>query len=556
MSVPLVVPIVIRSLAGRYTFDGGDVLPIDSSILACLDAGQHQQVNSFALPWWSGRKPRDVNTVEIFSASTLRKCLDHHREQISISKNLPAGAGAGRILASEADGSGTTGAKGKQKVGAGTPISKNARSGCDRCANYRQLLSDVLQDVLKFQKYASGMSTSSENLLNIGIRRGSTFNLLHQAAILKETAGISPPAKAETAELILSVNRTASSELKRLLKLQPSSYKWTWGETLTEDEVLQLCRIGTRPGRTPHSGYDICLAEGKQAGEYSEYSEGLGESLIGQYEDLPADVIPSTDHHFPQHFQRPDPLIYNPFPISPNMPVQPRFSDAGEASFSSPVQASTQAPAQPPGSPSPFDLAKDWGSGSDSVPQPGSPSPFDLAKDWGSGSDSVPGSGSVAGSDSMGESGDRSERVLEQVMPVVTALANEWHDDDASDVFQLADQWNDEEDLVPESIYSVENEETDALSLANLWNAEEEVDELDEDLTTPSYACEVPAAISDPVLSDVYQIAEGCAAEELPDESQPQPEWSYGPQHFNFLNDDMFASENEENEDSDLENVS
>jgi hypothetical protein len=358
MSLAVEIPIVIRSLAGRYTFDGGNVLPIDSSILACLDAGQHRQVNSFALPWWSGRKPRDINIVEIFGASTLRKCLEHHREELRISKTLPAGAGAGpgpgRILA---EASGSTGAKGKQRVDAGTPISKNAGSGCGRCDKYRQLLSDVLQDILKFQKYASTMSTSSENLLNLGIRRGSTFNLLHEAAILKETAGISPPAKADTAQLISSVNRMASSELIRLQKLPPSSYKWTWGETLTNDDVLELRRIGTRPGRIPHSGYDISLAEGKQAGEYSEYSEDQGPSSIRQYEDVPADRIPSTELHFPTYFQRSNRLTYNPIR---NMPAESLFSDPGEGSIAGPVQSSASAQVQPPDSP--FDVAECWSS--------------------------------------------------------------------------------------------------------------------------------------------------------------------------------------------------
>jgi hypothetical protein len=129
---------------------------------------------------------------------------------------------------------------------------------------------------------------------------------------------------------------------------------------------------------------------------------------------------------------------------------------------------------------------------------------------------------------SSSESGDLS---VDEGMPVVTALAHE----DAR---------------VPESFTSVEDEDPDPLSLANLWNGEEEevdaddVDELDEDsvdeLTTPRYACEVLATISEPALPDVFQVAEGCAEEELPEE------WSYGPAHFDFLNDEMFASDNED----------
>ena len=59
---------------------------------------------------------------------------------------------------------------------------------CYKCVKYKDLLSQVLQDTLKFQNFASLMSTDSENLLNLSLRKASVFNLLHEAALLKETA--------------------------------------------------------------------------------------------------------------------------------------------------------------------------------------------------------------------------------------------------------------------------------------------------------------------------------------------------------------------------------
>ena len=89
---------------------------------------------------------------------------------------------------------------------------------CCSSTKYCELLTDVLQDINKFQSYASTMSTASENLLNIGIHRASTFNMLHEAAILKETTG-TLSLKGKSAEQILSVMKNTSLELNQLKEL-------------------------------------------------------------------------------------------------------------------------------------------------------------------------------------------------------------------------------------------------------------------------------------------------------------------------------------------------
>ena len=75
----------------------------------------------------------------------------------------------------------------------------------------------------------------------MGIHRASTFHQLHEAAIPKESEGVSPLAKKMPASCIAAILSNAESELYRLKDLPLSSYKWTWGETLTEEEeVLNL----------------------------------------------------------------------------------------------------------------------------------------------------------------------------------------------------------------------------------------------------------------------------------------------------------------------------
>jgi len=74
------------------------------------------------------------------------------------------------------------------------------------------------------------------------MRRTATFHLLHEAALLKETAGTLTPtlATATTTQRSAMVHDEALTELRRLQALPPSSHKWTWGEQLTEQEVLCL----------------------------------------------------------------------------------------------------------------------------------------------------------------------------------------------------------------------------------------------------------------------------------------------------------------------------
>jgi hypothetical protein len=598
MSHALVIPIVIRSLAGRYLFDGseGNLIPFDSSILSCLDAGENHQINSFALPWWTGRKPRDVTSVEALGPATLKKCLDHYRDQKSLSKNLPAGAGAGagQFLNAETSGADTPrsprnpGTLGKflapEAVSSRTPPTSSAPNptntfptkkkgtGCKSCRKYRQLLSDLLQDVLKFRNFVSTMSTSSENLLNIGIRKASSFNLLHQAAILKETAGMQPPATTNTGDLISSVFNKASSELNRLQQLPPSSYKWTWGETLTIDEVIMLRRTGTRPGRAAHSGYDLSLPEGKLAGDYSEYSEGPVPGSTS-YDDLPVEAtlfIPPTDLHFPKHFEKRDFLSYNPFPIS--------------ASICGPNLTLARAQVD---SPSPSNIAEVWSDGSGasagravtasdnqfwgSVPEP--------ALSMGASDRPVPVTDSNAG-----------DTIIEEVAEDVFQLAEDWNDEhDVPD--QLDDQdpldiWDAEEEVEvekvdedngehpaqlaladvwisgEEEVDEDNSEDPDPLALADLWNAEEEEDKVDdngEELTRRSFVDSDPLALADLWIGEEEEDEVDDNGEELtspsyvhqiPGNDGPagdmESDWSYGPQHFQFLKEEMFASDDEE----------
>ena len=348
----------------------------DSGFLATLDAGERYVVTIFEVQWWSGRKPRDLTTVEVLNASNLEKCIEHYREQKLIPGCvIPVGSGAGRSSTIDA-GAGTkpaiafdtSAAEGKTRDTSMAGISPETIStvsdedaGCRSCHKYRQVLSDVLEDVVKFQNFASVMSTSSENLFNLGIRRASIFNSLHEAAILKESDSIPPPVSAPAIHHIKSVFQNATSELNRLKDLPASSYKWTWGETLTRDDVLNLRRSGTHPGRVPHNGYDVSLLVGRLDGEFSA---GPSTLLSDTCDDLPAiassiSTPPSTDLHFPQLFSHPDHnAIYNPYKsnatINLKVPVPSPGTGTGTGTISALLAMADdwdgQAPASAPAS--------------------------------------------------------------------------------------------------------------------------------------------------------------------------------------------------------------
>ena len=303
---PVDIPIITRSLADSIALGPEDaILPtFENDFLATLDIGSHktddkcQVVRKYHLNWWSGRKPRNLDNVQILDSSTVNSCLDHYnRQRITPTSELdsldPSSSTDKSPQTAQLDPTAGAGADASVDANAGAGTGYNfgtsltGKSGaCPKCDKYRQLLSDVLLDTLKFRNFASTMSTSSSNHLKRGLRKTSVFHILHTTAILKETAGpaISQPAPPN---------------------LPQSSYKWTWGETLTKEEVLSLCSSATKGGKDPHSGYVVSLPDGKVSGDDSNNPPSL--TSQGLFDTIPADAsldLPLTNLTFPAYFSR------------------------------------------------------------------------------------------------------------------------------------------------------------------------------------------------------------------------------------------------------------
>ncbi|KAF8806061.1 hypothetical protein BYT27DRAFT_7257484 [Phlegmacium glaucopus] len=266
------VPIILRSLADSMAMLHQDDFPIvfDPDFLLTLDIGTHASdnksrvVSNYECCWWKGRKPRDLALVKILDASCLSRCMEFHKIQL-------ASANHGQIVDLPPVISPPTmpplpSNAGLTNIGADAASITNPNTA-EQLQKYRDLLSNLLQNFLDTHKFATAMSTASETQWNLDMRRASAFHQLHEAALIKETAGLQPAPPS----------------------LPPTSYWWTWGEVLTEAEVRSLRRPGLRPAQECHSGYDASLREGRLTGEPSPMPSTP--TSHGRHEDVPAEVL-------------------------------------------------------------------------------------------------------------------------------------------------------------------------------------------------------------------------------------------------------------------------
>jgi len=221
------------------------VLPLsfEPDLLATLDIGidddsKCRRVPTYHCAWWLAWKPRNLDSVDVMDRLRIDKCLEAHRHLL-----LPSQRG-------EVITSGSTSTRPAVPVPV-APHLAALRAGCDQCERYRDLLSGILRELVEVRQFASAMTTASENQWCLDMRRASTFNLLYEAAVIKECGPSTKPPRGNKGERAKAVGDKAREELQRLQALPPSSHKWTWGEQLTKADVL-----GPGQGKF-HSGYDI-----------------------------------------------------------------------------------------------------------------------------------------------------------------------------------------------------------------------------------------------------------------------------------------------------------
>jgi hypothetical protein len=263
---------------------------------------------------------------------------------------------------------------------------------------------------------------------------------------------------------------------------------------------------------------------------------------MGKNDELPAEatfVPPSTDLRFPEYFSDPvNRLTFNPFRRSNSISANPPLNILDQAPDDS-------LPA--------LDIADKWSSGTRSVSSSGRHSE-EIADIWTSGS----GSGSPTPVPAFGDDDTHLGENVKKILQV----ADVWEDCEDDDV-DVADNWTSGSEAghgMPEAkakeIHLANEDGSDPaplpghdssgnfdvqdpngiLSLADLWMGDEEIDQ-------EHSGDELSGDVSYPVASGGLDIANQWSDTE---ENPPnEGDWSYGPEHFSFLRDEMFESDDD-----------
>ena len=269
------VPMVLQSLSVSLAAVPNANLPIpfDLGLIAMLDSGTNDSdfgriVKSYALAWWQGtRRPADGGTL---TAKTLERCLEQHRlglletmggepmpehpiipiPSLQLSFDAEANVGTDRADANVGTDGGTA----------------TTTDDCARCTVYKSLAGNLLDELKSIKNFASGMAGTTCNETELIPRRALGFYSLHEKVLTKELVSESQPVTikhssplTKKGKMSLQVSLDADDELERLRAMPTGSHKWTWGETLTQDEVRSLRHVSKKCVR---SGYETTLKPG------------------------------------------------------------------------------------------------------------------------------------------------------------------------------------------------------------------------------------------------------------------------------------------------------
>ena len=277
------VPIVLRSLAASLAQVPRAELPIpfDLGFVAMLEVGTNVEqfgrvVKAYEHSWWKAtRSPAEGRYL---NAQTLEQCLTRHRAQLLKSMEgdkvaameihtiapLQIRSMKGADSSRRADDLGRADAPGR----ADSPRRPN--TPCPECEVYRSLAGDLLEELRGIKQFASGVRAAASNDLEVATRRTGGFYQLHEKVNLKEMSSESLTVEGtglgtRPTRMSRRVSQIAADDLERFRDM-PSSHKWTWGEALTEQDILGLQHVSKQ---REHTGYDTSLPLGLLPGEYS-----------------------------------------------------------------------------------------------------------------------------------------------------------------------------------------------------------------------------------------------------------------------------------------------
>src|SRR5208282_352982 len=298
MGYSINIPVIVRALAGQL-FRAGDLNPpieINREFLLALDAGDDEEdlatvTTDYHNQWWTA--PTE-ECVPLLNWWTLDDCLAHHRKVTGIKGILPPSLLKTTYTWSRhlAD----AGPEGKEML-------------CEKCRLYRGVALGVLSNLSDIRHHVNGLAVLREARVDTARRQTAGLFQLYEAALLKELQSGGPSldkgkgkAQQDTSRRADAVRQQAAAEFVRLQK-RPQ-LKWTWGESLTKQDVLKVFKLSQHDG-TLHSGYVQSLPGGHSAADSSLADLAESIALFSKVGDDVPTIPELPAHQYPTHFSQP-----------------------------------------------------------------------------------------------------------------------------------------------------------------------------------------------------------------------------------------------------------
>lgn len=288
------VPIIVRSLVDSFAFVGEDELPLPmtSDFLTLLDTGTDPRrhgriVHDYHLAWWMNDECPDMES-EWLSSGTVGPCVEYHADQLCRNANNDRHVADVPLYVAPS-------------------LGHSSDPGAN--ADLQPIVDHLIDELPSLHGMAAAMQTTHEKNWDLAMRRASGFYDLHEKALLKETD--------EDAEPTAGTGPDAS--------LPDASRKWTWGESLTQDDVLGIDRHRSRVQDRAafQSGNDATLESDSDVGYDSTVpmSHGL-EARHSEPSAAAATSPPRTEHGHSDYFCGSDRRLYDPLKRAPSISTQ------------------------------------------------------------------------------------------------------------------------------------------------------------------------------------------------------------------------------------------
>jgi hypothetical protein len=272
---PLNIPVIVRSLAQdmyRVGMTPRAVFRPGFELMSYLDGNLSSNglddpalgIKDFDSPWWT-RAHAPTGFPSYLCWVSLGAALDRHRRQL---EEAVIPSGAPQFVCNLADELNKPAYTWHSSVNDDMP---NSPTDCTRCRLYRAVAVGVMDQLRDTYNMAHACEIANQAEKDIAMRRASGFNELFEAALKKECDVEEKSGSGETHEQESGSGSNGKGKerrfgpevegLKTLVKNLVKdgaigSSKWTWGVSLTEDDLRGLIRGADRQYQVPHSGYD------------------------------------------------------------------------------------------------------------------------------------------------------------------------------------------------------------------------------------------------------------------------------------------------------------